>query len=128
MSGLQNSLMQKLSSAGWTVRSDGSQISAEREEILSKWMLGKRSVKLQLGLAFDEPNKTLTFLEVMVEKSSGLPPPNLSMTTTSQNSKKVTERRTDISVGGGGTLDYGNARQWIERECGNEGWTFKIKI
>lgn len=128
MTTLQNSLMQKLSASGWLVRSDGNSISAEREEILSKWMLGKRSVKLKLELQFDEPNKTLVLREIAVEKSSGLAPPTFSVSTSTQSGTKVSEHRTDVGVGGGGTMDYGKARQWIEQQCGSEGWVFKLKI
>ena len=128
MSGLYNSITQQLSSAGWTIRSDGSKLTAEREEILSKWMLGKRSVKLELELQFDGQSKTLVFREKAVEKSSGLAPPTFSVSTSTQRGIKVSEHRTDVSVGGGGTMDYGKARDWVEQQCVNDGWAFKLEI
>lgn len=128
MSSLQHSLVQQLSSSGWTVRSDGGSIAAEREEILSKWMLGKRSVRIKLELQFDEPNKKLVFREVAVEKSSGLAPPTFSVSTTTQSGTKFSEHRIDVGVGGGGVMEYGKARQFVEQQCASEGWVFKLEI
>ena len=128
MNSLQNTVIQQLSAAGWKVRSDGSSVSAEREDILGKWFLGTRSVKLHTDLQFDEPEKILYFREVAAEKTIGLPPPAFSVSTTTQSGIQVNERRTDVGLGGGGTMEYGRARQLIEQKCVSEGWTFKLKI
>ncbi len=127
MPSLQNSLMQELTDAGWMVHGGGSGLSAEREEILSKWMLGQRSLKLKLELKFDEANRTLVFREIAMEQCRGLPPPTLSVSTTTQSGTKVSENRKDISLGGGGTMEYGKARQWLEQRCASEGWSFVLK-
>ena len=128
MTSFQNAMMQELTGAGWMVRGDGSSLSAERVEILSKWMLGKRSLKLKLELKFDEANRTLVFREIAVEQSSGLPPPTLSVSTTTQRGMKVSENRRDVSLVGGGSMAYGQARQWAEQRCASEGWAFVLKV
>lgn len=127
MTGLQNAVMQKLGAEGWRVRATGAALTAEREEILSKWLLGKRSVKLKLDIIFDETSRTLTFRETAIEQSSGMPPPVFSMSVTTQKGAKVNERRTDTGIGGG-TINYGSARQWVEQQCRNEGWTFRLSV
>ena len=128
MTSFQNSLMQELTGAGWTVRTDRNSLSAERVEILSKWMLGKRSLKLKLELKFDETIRTLFFREIAVEQSSGIPPPTLNVSTTTQSGTTVSENRRDISLGGGGTMAYGKARQWVAQRCASEGWVFVLKV
>jgi hypothetical protein len=104
MGSLETMLLQKLCSNGWTVWSDSSGLSAQREGLLSKWFLGKRSIKLRLDLKFDALSKTVFLSEGMIEEKSGLPPP----------ARKV-------------VLDFGNAKQWIEQQCKSLGWGFKLK-
>lgn len=106
MNSLQNTVIQQLSAAGWKVRSDGSSVSAEREDILGKWFLGTRSVKLHTDLQFDEPENIRIFGKCR-GKTIGLPPPAFSVSTTTQSGIQVNERRTDVGSGGGGTMEYG---------------------
>lgn len=128
MSDLAQSIAQKLMASGWQTRQKGETLEAEKEVILAKWFLGSRKVKHKLRLGFDTTAKLLTLRETATEVSIGIPPLTFSVTTTKQQGARVTETRTDIGPGGGGTLAYGDPRQWIEKECVGSGWTFKLQL
>lgn len=127
MSDLVQTLIQKLMASGWQTRQKGDTVEAEKEVILAKWFLGSRKVKHKLRLGFDPAAKLLTLRETATEVSIGIPPLTFSVTTTSQKGARVTETRTDRGPGGGGTLTYGEPRQWIEQECSGAGWAFKLQ-
>ncbi len=128
MANFQNTVIEWLKSGGWQVSSTGEQLVAEREDILSKWLLGSRRVRLRLNMKFDATNKTLHFQEVAIEQSRGLPPPTLSVTVSTQRGMNLTENRSDVGLGGGGKMHYGSARQWLEQQSAHEGWSFKLEI
>ncbi|MEA5098384.1 MAG: hypothetical protein VB032_07605 [Burkholderiaceae bacterium] len=128
MSTFQSRINTWLRSAGWDVSCNENRLAAAREDILSQWLLGSRRVRLRLKMNFDAAHQTLHFQETAIEQSRGLPPPTFSVTVTTQHGKNVSENRTDSGLGGGGKMHYGSARQWIEQQCDNEGWSFKLEI
>lgn len=128
MANFQNTVIEWLKSGGWQVSGTGEQLVAEREDILSKWLLGSRRVRLRLNMKFDLPTQTLHFEEIAIEQSRGMPPPTLSLTVSTQRGMNLTENRSDVGLGGGGKMHYGSARQWLEQECIREGWSFKLEI
>lgn len=128
MSDLMQSLSQKLTDAGWRVQISGQRLEADKEAISSSWFLGSRRVRHALRLDLDQASKTLSLREMATERTTGLPPPSLSFTRTTQRGLKVSETRVDSSPFGGGTLEYGAPRQWIEKECADAGWAFKLRL
>jgi hypothetical protein len=63
-----------------------------------------------------------------MESSWGLPPPTLTIETTSQVGSRVNTTRKDASVGGGGRLEFGKFREDFERAVQNAGWKFVYEI
>ncbi|RJX33711.1 MAG: hypothetical protein C4516_00870 [Oxalobacter sp.] len=110
MSSLQTSLLKTLSASGWLVRSDGSGISAEREELLSKWLFGKHSVSLRLELKLNDVSKTVTYSESAVEEKTGWLPPG---------------RRVDPLIG---MAEHEEARLSIEKQAKKFRWIFEEKV
>jgi hypothetical protein len=51
----------------------------------------------------------------VVERSWGIPPPTLTVETTSVQGWKRSGSRVDKSVGGGGALDYARVRDALEK-------------
>ncbi len=75
-----------------------------------------------------EPDHTVHFGEDRpVERSWGIPPPTLTVETTTTSGWKRNEKRTDVSVGGGGSLDYGQVRQAVEQAAVAAGWNFHLE-
>lgn len=126
MADIAQILADRLTASGWVTRQKGDVLEAEKEVILAKWFLGSRRVKHSLQLKLDRAAKELTLKETAMESTRGMAPPTFSVTTTKQQGAKVTETRTDAGFGGG-TLNYGEPRQWIEQECLQAGWTFKLR-
>ena len=58
----------------------------------------------------------------------GLPPPSLSVETTTQQGTRVSASRTDRSVGGGGHLDYGGLRAAFEEAASVGGWQITVEV
>jgi hypothetical protein len=68
------------------------------------------------------------YRESAIETSWGLPPPTLKFETTSQFGTRVTQTRTDTSVGGGGRLEFGKFRQQIKQAAHDAGWEFVHEV
>lgn len=127
MSGLAQILTEKLQAAGWATRLTDDLLVAEKEVILSKWLLGSRRVKHEIRLRLNDAMRELGFQEISKETVIGMPPPVFSFSVTRQKGMEVTEDRVDTGVGGG-SLHYGEPRKSIEQECARAGWTFRLKI
>jgi len=125
---LREAIRQHLLRSGWQTFVEGNRLLATREDILLKWLLGRKSVRLDLECIFDEAVLSLQFRETAIEKSRGLLPPTLSLHSYRQSGTTVEEKRHEIGLGGGGKLHYGQVRPWIETVCTNAGWTFHYTI
>lgn len=128
MSDLLQSIARKLSEDGWSLRTSGQTLEAKKEAIVSSWFLGSNRVVHALRLDFDTASKVLNLRETATEKTLGLPPPRLSIKRFKQRGLKVSEVRVDDSFPGGGTLEYGAPRKWIEQACSDAGWKFNLRI
>lgn len=128
MNDLLQSIASKLTEAGWELRSSGQGLQAKKEVILSSWFLGSSRVVHKLRLECDDAARKLSLSETAVETTRGMPPPRLSVTTFKQRGLAVSETRKDSSPFGGGKLDYGAPRQWIEQECAAAGWAFTLRL
>jgi len=121
--------LEKRSTAlGVDVRDDaGDGCSGEVESIRAKWWFGGRKVTYRMSCRLTEADHTVHFREAAVERSWGIPPPTLTVETTSTSGWKRNEQRTDVSVGGGGSLNYGQVRQTLEQATSAAGWNFHLE-
>ena len=101
--------------------------SGEVESIRAKWWFGGRKVAYRMSCRLTETDHTVHFREAAVERSWGIPPPSMTVETTSTSGWKRNEQRTDISVGGGGSLDYGQVRNALEQAAVAAGWNFLLE-
>jgi hypothetical protein len=68
------------------------------------------------------------FREVVVERSWGIPPPTLTVETTTTSGWTRSGTRTDVSAGGGGgKVDYARVREAVEKAVTAAGWTFHLE-
>lgn len=101
--------------------------SGEVESIRAKWWFGGRKVAYRMSCRLTETDRTVHFREAAVERSWGIPPPGMTVETTSTSGWKRNEQRTDVSVGGGGSLDYGQVRNALEQTAVAAGWNFHLE-
>lgn len=101
--------------------------SGEVESIRAKWWFGGRKVAYRMSCRLTETDHTVHFREAAVERSWGIPPPSMTVETISTSGWKRNEQRTDISVGGGGSLDYGQVRNALEQAAVAAGWNFLLE-
>jgi len=127
MAELKTELKAVLAGAGLTVTESDGALEATREAITAKWWLGGRKVTYRASCRLAEPERTVHFREVVVERSWGIPPPTLTVETTTTSGWKRSGTRTDVSAPGGGTLDYARVREAVEKAVTAAGWTFHLE-
>ena len=103
------------------------ELAGDAESIRAKWWLGGRKVTYRMSCRPTEADHTLHFREAVAERSWGIPPPTLTVETTTTSGWKRSGERTDVSVGGGGALDYGRVREAIEKATSAAGWKFQLE-
>ena len=103
------------------------ELHGEVESIGAKWWLGGRKVNYRMACRLAEAERTLHFREAVVENSWGIPPPTLTVEKTTVRGWKRSGERTDVSLGGGGKLDYARVREAVERAAVAAGWTFHLE-
>lgn len=122
--------LKKLSAEHGLAVRDGAnhEVAGEAEKIGAKWWFGGRKVTYRMSCRMAEPDRTVNFREVVAERSWGIPPPTLTVETTTTSGWKRSGERKDISLGGqGGTLDYASFRDAAERAVKAAGWTFHLE-
>lgn len=114
---------------GLAVRDGANQeLAGEAESIRAKWWLGGRKVRYRMACRPTETDHTLHFREAQIERSWGIPPPTLTIETTTTSGWKRSGQRSDVSLGGGGgTLDYAKVRDAVERAVTTAGWKFHLE-
>ena len=121
-------LERQAASLGLTVHADGEkELSGETESIRSKWWLGGRKVAYRMSCRPTEQDHTIHFREAVVERSWGIPPPTVTVETSGVSGWKRSGERKDVSVGGGGTLDYAKVRNAVEIASVAAGWKFQLE-
>ena len=121
-------LQARVKSLGLVQRSgDADALTGESESIRAKWFLGGRKVTYRMTCRLDEPAGVVRFREVVAEKSWGVPPPTLTVEKTSTKGWARSGSRKDVSVGGGGTVDYGAVRAALEQVVTGAGWRFELE-
>lgn len=121
-------LQRQTAGCGLKVREDAQHgLSGEAEKIRAKWWLGGRKVAYRMSCRLTEGDHTVHFREAVVEHSWGIPPPTLTVETTSVSGWKRSGERDDVSVGGGGSLDYAKVRGAMETAIAAAGWKFHLE-
>jgi len=92
--------------------------------IKAAWFLGGRKVTSSFACTLDSATHEAHFKESAVESAWGLPPPTLTVQTTSQYGARVKETRVDKSADGGGILEFGRFRESVELVVKDAGWGF----
>jgi hypothetical protein len=125
---LLDDLEKKAGALGLAVREDEEQqgCSGAVEAIGAKWWFGGRKVTYRMSCRLTEADRTVHFREAAVERSWGIPPPTLTVEATTISGWKRNEKRTDVSVGGGGSLKYGQVRNVLEQATAAAGWNFHL--
>jgi hypothetical protein len=123
---LQN-LKSRAAALGLSVGGDAHALTGEIESIGAKWLLGGRKVVYRMSCRLDEAQRAVRFRESVNEKTWGMPPPTLSVEKTSVKGWERSGARTDKSVGGGGTVDYGRVREELKRAVTDAGWRFELE-
>jgi hypothetical protein len=121
-------LKRKLQSLGLSVHQHAQEgFRGEGEFIRAKWWLGGRKVSYHMSCRLTESDHTIHFRESSVERSWGIPPPTLTVNSTTISGWKRNEKRSDVSVGGGGSLNYGEVRDALEQAATAAGWKFDLE-
>ena len=127
-SDLLSRLTSTLRSLGLTANATGPDgLAGETESIRAKWFLGGRKVSYKMSCHLVEAEHCARFREMVAERSWGIPPPTLTVETTTISGWKRSGSRTDHSVGGGGTLDYAQVRNAVEAAVAESGWQFRLE-
>lgn len=101
-------------------------LRASQDGIISKWILGGRKASYRASCVLDDASHTAAFREVLTESSWGVPPPALTVESTSQHGTTVT-KSVRITGPGGGKVDLGTARVEFERVVTDAGWAFRFE-
>lgn len=127
MAELNTALKSILADAGLTVTESDGTLAGARESITAKWWLGGRKVTYRASCRLAEAERTVHFREAVVERSWGIPPPTLTVETTTTSGWTRSGTRTDVSAPGGGTVDYARVRAAVEKAVTAAGWTFHLE-
>lgn len=122
-------LKQQLAALGVAVHDDGPLgLAGDAERIGAKWWFGGRKVAFKTSCRLTEADRTVHFRDAVIERSWGIPPPTLTVETTTTSGWKRSGGRKDVSLGGeGGTVDYGRVRDAVEQAVKAAGWTFHFE-
>lgn len=106
---------------------DGDGLSAKMESIGAKWFLGGRKVSYKASCRLADVEHIVHFRDMVTERSWGIPPPTLSVETTTTKGWERSGSRTDRSVGGGGRIDYARVRDKVKEAVSAAGWQFHLE-
>ncbi len=96
--------------------------------IAAKWLLGGRQVVHAFRATLDPDSHEVRFRESATETPWGLPPPTFKVEVISQRGARVSQTRSETSIGGGGRLTYGQFREEVERAVQKAGWKFVLTV
>lgn len=106
---------------------DGDSLRGKIEAIRSKWWFGGRTAVYRMSCQMAEPEHVVLFREAVVEKSWGLPPPTLTVETESTSGWERSGTRKDVSIGGGGTLEFAAVRTAFQEAAAKSGWQLRLE-
>jgi hypothetical protein len=123
---LMSKLKSKSAALGLTLLDDGKDgLGGDVEKIRAKWFLGGRKVIYRVSCRAQEAEHVIVFREAVFETSWGLAPPTFTVEKEILSGWKRSGQRTDISVGGGGAIDYAVIRNAMEEATVEAGWQFR---
>ena len=120
-------IAKQASACGLQVRTEDDTVVGEIEFIRAKWFLGGRKVSYRMSCKPNEADRMVRFREVVTERSWGIPPPTFTVEKTTVSGWRRSGERTDVSLGGGGTLNYANVREALEKATLAAGWKFQLE-
>ena len=121
-------LKSQAAALGLSVKDEGGDgLSAEMESIGAKWFLGGRKVSYKASCRLADAEHIVHFRDMVTERSWGIPPPTLSVETTTTKGWERSGSRTDRSVGGGGSIDYAQVRDKVKEAVSAAGWQFHLE-
>ena len=97
-----------------------------QEAIRSKWWLGGRKAVYHMSVRVAEAEHAVLFREAVSERSWGLPPPTVSVSTHTVSGWKRSGTTRELALGGG-SLDFARVREAIERFVVESGWEFRLE-
>ena len=106
---------------------DGDGFSGKLRPISEKWLFGNRDVTYQMSCHLDEFDHIVQFREAVIERNRGLPPPAFIAERTTVKGWALAGVRTDRSVIGRWTIDYGQVREEFEQLVAAAGWNFHFE-
>jgi hypothetical protein len=119
-------LMTAAIAQGLSVRQDGDDVlRGDQEAIKAKWFLGGNKAVYAFSCRLDEATHTAVFREAVTESGWGIAPPGFRTESHSQSGATVKSTSAQKSVGGGGTLKFGNWREACEQAVAQAGWHFE---
>lgn len=127
-SALLSNLKSKAAALGLSLQDDGKDgLSGKIESIRAKWFLGGRTVVYRMSCRATEAEHVVLFREAVSEKSWGVPPPTFTVEKETISGWKRSGERADVSVGGGGAIDYASVRNALEQAAVEAGWQFRLE-
>ncbi len=120
-------LTKQTSALGLQNHDEAEGLAGEMESIRAKWWLGGRKVAYRMSCQLRDLDHTVHFREAVTERSWGIPPPTLTFEKTTVSGWRRSGERTDVSLGGGGKLDYAQVREAVERVTAAAGWKFQLE-
>ncbi len=114
--------------AGFPLSDQGGGLAGSRDEIVARWILGDRRVRHSVRCELDEASLVARWHEYFVERTRGLAPPTFTVERTTISGRRLSGERRDVSLGGGGTVDYGALRAEAERCVRSAGWRFDVML
>jgi hypothetical protein len=125
---LSSELRKQITALGLNAAEDNQHgLTGKIESIRAKWWFGGRKVAYHMSCRPTEADHTVHFRESITERSWGIPPPTLTVETTSVSGWKRSGTREDASVGGSGSLDYAKVRDAVEKATTAAGWSFRLE-
>jgi hypothetical protein len=121
-------LKTKATALGVKLQDNGAdRLSGEIESIRSKWFLGGRKAIYRMSVHLAEAEHDVRFREAVAEKSWGVPPPTLTVEKETVSGWKRSGQRSDVSLGGGGNIDYARVRDGLQQSATDAGWQFHLE-
>ena len=125
---LLTELKSKAAALGLSLQEEGEEgLKGELESIRAKWVFGGRKVIYRMSFRLVEAERAVLFREAVVERSWGLPPPTMTVEKETITGWKRSGERTDVSLGGGGSINYAQVRDSVEQAVTAAGWTFQLQ-
>ncbi len=125
---LRKELKKQASTLGLRVSDEAEDsVGGEMVSIRAKWWLGSRKATYRMACRLTESDHTVHFRDIVIERSWGIPPPTMTVEKSTVTGWKRSGERTDISLGGGGSLNYERMREAVEKATAAAGWKFHLE-